>query len=91
MRGMSATVRLAKARFEEAVAILRKVARDNPTSSAARYNVFISLFNLGVFTSNRPLVAEALEIARELERAGDLAPNDLQFYEKTAKAAESIP
>jgi tetratricopeptide (TPR) repeat protein len=80
----------AKARFEESLLITRKLAKDNPTSAVAQRDLLLSLGRLGQVAGDRQLLREALEITRELERTGRLAPSDHYILDLIPKVIESI-
>ncbi len=80
----------ARARFQEDLRLARKLARDNPTSTAAQRDLLVSLFRLGQVSRDPKLLREALAIARGLEGTGRLAPADRELLEQILEALESM-
>jgi hypothetical protein len=87
----AAEVAGARARFEEGLAIGRKLAHDNPNSAEAQRDLVLSLVKLGAVIHDRALVSEALSIARELERTGRLAPCDHGLPGAITSILDSLP
>ena len=81
----------ATVRFEEGLVIARKLAQANPTSAEAQRDVIVSLFKLGRAIRDRALLREALQIARDLERTGRLAPRDHAILDTITDALDSLP
>lgn len=81
----------AKARFEECLALRRKLAHDNPTSAEAQRDVVVSLGKLGKTTQDRKLLREALDLAQLLARSGRLAPSDSGMVDAITRMIDAIP
>jgi hypothetical protein len=81
----------ARARFEEDLAIARKLAKDNPSSAQAQRDLLVSLVKLGQLIHDRARLREALAIARELERTGRLAPRDRSLPNTVTGILDSLP
>lgn len=79
------------ARFEESLALRRKLAHDNPMSAQAQRDVVISLVKLGKTTQDRKLLREALDQAQRLARSGLLALTDGGMVDAITRLIDAIP